>query len=150
MDVCEDVRDPGLISGSFLVLPRFRLGFFEQSCVVDCDHRLVGEGFQKSDLVVRKWARLNSCDENRANDLAFEMHGHAEATTESSLCRENLIVISRVDEDVADVNYSPRFDSARGHRHAIKRHREVRSEELDAVAAYPTDTGDPDEVTIKD
>src|SRR5260370_19516681 len=100
------------MSESFLELARFGLYLFEQSNAADCDHRLVGEGFQKSDLVVRKWARLSSCDENRANDLAFEMHGHAEATTESSLCRENLIVISRVDEDVADVNYSPRFDSA--------------------------------------
>ena len=40
------------------------LEFFEQPHVLDGDHGLVGEGFEKSDLLFGEWADLRSADVN--------------------------------------------------------------------------------------
>ena len=48
------------------------------------------------------------------------------------------------------MNNSSRFDRARGHGIAIKRHREVRTQELDIIPADPSNAGDPDAIAIED
>src|SRR4051794_39425480 len=78
------------------------------------------------------------------------MHRNAKAAPIAGLFGETLIVISCVGEDVADVNNSPRIDRTRGHGIPIKRHREVRTHELDIIPTDPSNAGDPDEFAIED
>src|SRR3989442_14843769 len=49
------------------------LQFLKQAHVLDGDHRLVGEGLEKSDLLLREWAHLGASDQNNANRNSFSL-----------------------------------------------------------------------------
>ena len=118
--------------------------------LLDRDRCLVGKDFQKPDLVVGKTARLRPCDKDRAHNAIFAMHGHSKAAAVPGLFGESPIVISRINEDVADVNNCASVDGLGCHRHAIKWHRKVCPEELDAALGNPANAREFDNVAIED
>ena len=55
-------------------LAQFRIAlleFFEQANVLDGDHRLIGEGFKKRDLLVGKRTDLRAANDDRADRNTF-------------------------------------------------------------------------------
>src|SRR5262249_54943182 len=66
----DDTQDLGrrrLMFQRFAQLRIPLLNFFEQSHVLDGDHRLVGESFEKRDLLVGKGLELHATDHDRSN-----------------------------------------------------------------------------------
>jgi len=59
------------------------LDFLEQAHVLDGDHRLVCEGLEESDLLIRERSHLRSADKNRPdwNALAQQWRGKQGANT---------------------------------------------------------------------
>ena len=68
------------------------LQFLEQPHVLDGDHRLVGEGFEKRDLLVRERTNLGSTNDDHAdrNTLAQQGRGKYGATTHTLVSAERL------------------------------------------------------------
>ena len=58
------------VGGRGLLLQRL-LRLVDLSCILDRDHRLVGEGLQQLDLLRRELARLFARDDNDADGLAI-------------------------------------------------------------------------------
>jgi len=61
--------------GSGLLLFQRLLRLVEQPRVLDCDHRLVGEGLEKRVLLVAERRRRDAHDVDGADALAFPQHG---------------------------------------------------------------------------
>ena len=70
-------NDPQDFTRGRLLLQRF-LQFLEQPDVLNGDDRLVGEGFEKGNLFVRKRSNFRASNENRSNRNALSQQRRAE------------------------------------------------------------------------
>src|SRR4029453_13130864 len=61
------------------------LQFLEQSHVLDCDYGLVGEGFQKSNLLIGKWADFKATNKNCADRCPLTEQRSTENSPDSEL-----------------------------------------------------------------
>src|SRR3984893_11734536 len=99
-------------------LARALLLSFEQPHVLDCDHRLVGEGGHQLDLLLRKWPHCATRENEDADRRAFahERNGEHGAKTRSSLHFPHREF--RIGQNILDL-YVPRFENrAPGNRAA--------------------------------
>jgi hypothetical protein len=93
-----------------LVLARFRelsallLDFVEQPHVLDCDHRLVGKGGDKLDLLIAKGPYCVTTQENNANRVSFSQERYPQHGVEAGLPCYPDHCIFRIGLNVGDMN----------------------------------------------
>ena len=77
-DGFQHVADGGLLLQRFRKLAGALLHFGEQADVADGDHGLVGERFQKADLLVAEWMHLHATKQDRADAFSLPQERHAD------------------------------------------------------------------------
>src|SRR5215472_8924089 len=73
--VSQELR---LVLACNLKLPTLVLDFVKQSHVLDCNRRLIGEGRDQFDLLVREWPYFRARQNQDADWHAFPQHGDAQ------------------------------------------------------------------------
>jgi hypothetical protein len=73
-DHLQDVAAAGLIDQRLLKIAGLGLHLVEQACIPDRDHRLVGKGLQKLDVVTCEPPRLCPCYSDNSNRLMIAQH----------------------------------------------------------------------------
>jgi hypothetical protein len=116
------------IAGCCLIFERLtqlmgaRLHLFEQSCILDCDHRLVGESFEQRDLPFAERLLLNAAKADGANDDTFAHQGNLQQRAEIPLSRVGTALRKLFDLGlkISDMEGLPLQDRATRHRSTAK------------------------------
>src|SRR5262245_37020425 len=104
-DDAQDVASGGLRVEGRGQVPVACLQLLEQADVLDSNHRLVGEGLQQLDLVVREGSGLSARHPDDADGSAFPQHRYPEAASKADSAGQRWLLVLRIEFDVGYVDH---------------------------------------------
>ena len=87
-----------------LQLPALLLKFIKQSCILDCDHRLVGKGSDEFNLLVVKRAHSGPAHQDHTDQVALAQKGHAKMRAKPAQCLGFAQGVVRVGKHIVDLD----------------------------------------------